>query len=160
MRKARDYHFRSAGTRDLAFAETLYLATMEPLLSALGAWDRQIFRDRIRASFSLSEIRVITSDGRDIGFIHLIETASDLNIAQLHLIEDCRGHGIGSRILTDLIARASHDGRSVSLSVPRNNRARGLYRRLGFVVSRDDGDPIIDMRRAPDTQPFDDNSDP
>ena len=145
MGHARRFQLRDARDSDLPFVEALYLGTMEPLLSELGEWDRGKFSKRIRASFKALESQVIIVDGREIGFLQVTDTADDLNIAQVHLVDDYRGQGIGTEIFTDLIVRAKRDGKTISLSVPRNNPAVALYQRLGFRISRDDGEGIIDM---------------
>jgi ribosomal protein S18 acetylase RimI-like enzyme len=150
MVHARRFKLRDARESDFSFAEALYLGTMEPLLSELDDWDQDKFSKRIRALFKAQECQVIIVDGRDIGFMQVIETVDDLNIAQLHLAEGYRGLGIGTQIAADLIARSERDGKTISLSVPRNNLAIELYKRLGFKVSRDDGESIIDMLRNPD----------
>lgn len=147
MGHARCFQLRDARDSDFSFAEVLYLGTLEPLLSELGDWDRGKFRKRIRRIFKADESQVITIDGRDIGFMQVTETDGDLNIAQLHLANGYRGQGIGTQIVTDLIARAERDGKTISLSAPRNNPAIALYKRLGFTISRDDGESIIDMLR-------------
>jgi len=149
MGHARRFQLRDARNSDLPFVEALYLGTMEPLLSELGDWDRDKFSNRIRLSFKAPESHVIIVDGRDIGFMQVIETDADLNIAQVHLAEGFRGLGIGTQIATDLIARSEREGKTVSLSVPRNNPAIALYERLGFRTSRDDGGSIVDMIREP-----------
>ena len=73
------------------------------------------------------------------------ESRTDFNLAQIHLIEAVRGRLIGTRLISDLIARARRVGKTVSLSMPRNNQAASLYRRLGFQVVKDDGSSIIHM---------------
>ncbi len=147
MGHARRFQLRNARDSDFPFAEALYLGTMEPLLSELGDWNRGKYRRRIRKSFKPPECQVITIDGRDIGFMQVIKTDDDINIAQLHLAEGYRGHGIGTQIVTDLIGRAERDGKTMSLSAPRNNPAIALYKRFGFMISRDNGESIIDMLR-------------
>jgi len=147
MGNARRFQLRDARDSDFPFAEALYLGTMEPLLSALGDWDQGKYRRRIRRLFKAQESHVITVDGREVGFMQVIETDEDINIVQLHLAEGYRGLGIGTQIATDLVARAERDRKTLSLSAPRNNRAISLYERFGFKVSRDDGESIIDMIR-------------
>ena len=151
MGHVRRFQLRDAEDSDFFFAETLYLGTMEPLLSELGDWDQDKFRKRIQALFKARESQVITVDGRDIGFMQVIVTKTDFNIAQLHLIDGYRDQGIGTQIVADLIARAERDGKTISLSVPRNNRAIALYERLSFKTSRDDGESIIEMLRERDS---------
>lgn len=147
MGHARRFQFRDAQDSDFQFAETLYLGTMEPLLSELGDWDRGKYRKRIRKLFKSGESQVITIDGRDVGFIQVIETDGDINIAQLHLAEGHRSLGVGTQIVSDLVGRAERDGKTISLSAPRNNPAIALYKRFGFKISRDNGESIIDMLR-------------
>ncbi len=147
MSHARRFQLRDARDSDFSFAEALYLGTMEPLLSELGDWDRGNFQKRIRKNFKAQECLVIVVDGQDIGFMQVIETDIDLNIAQIHLVDGYRGLGIGTQIVNDLVARAERDGKTISLSAPRNNPAIALYQRLGFKISRDDGESIIDMLR-------------
>jgi ribosomal protein S18 acetylase RimI-like enzyme len=149
MGHARRFQLRDARDNDFPFAEALYLGTMEPLVSELGDWDRGKFRKRFRTQFKAQECQVIIVDGRDIGFMQVIETDVDLNIAQIHLVDGYRSLGIGTQIVTDLVARAERDGKTISLSVPRNNRAIALYKRFGFKISRADGGSIIDMIREP-----------
>jgi ribosomal protein S18 acetylase RimI-like enzyme len=151
MVHSRRFQLRDARDSDFPFAEALYLGTMEPLLSELGDWDRDKFCKRIRALFKAPESQVITADGRDIGFMQVIVTKTDFNIAQLHLVDGYRDQGIGAQIVTDLVARAERDGKTISLSVPRNNRAIALYKRFGFRINRDDGESIIDMLRERDS---------
>jgi ribosomal protein S18 acetylase RimI-like enzyme len=147
MGHARRFQLRDARDSDLPFVEALYLGTMEPLLSELGDWDRDKFSNRIRKSFKAPESHVIIVDDRDIGFMQVIETDADLNIAQVHLAEGYRGLGIGTQIANDLIARSERDGKTISLSVPRNNPAIALYKRFGFKITRDNGESIIGMIR-------------
>ena len=147
MGHARRFQLRDALNSDFPFAEALYLGTMEPLLSELGEWDRGKFSKRIRTHFKAQECRVIIIDGRDIGLMQVIETDADFNLAQLHLVDGYRSLGIGTQIVTDLIVRAERVGKTISLSAPRNNPAIALYERLGFKISRDDGESIIDMLR-------------
>jgi ribosomal protein S18 acetylase RimI-like enzyme len=149
MGYARRFQLRDARDSDFPFVEALYLGTMEPLLSELGDWDRDKFRRRIRAQFKVWESPVITVYGQDVGFIQVIETDADLELAQLHLVDGYRDQGIGTQIVTDLVARAERDGKTISLSAPRNNRAIALYEGFGFKISRDDGGSIIDMIREP-----------
>lgn len=151
MGHARRFQLRDARDSDFFFAETLYLGTMEPLLSELGDWDQDKFRRQFREQFKARESQVITVDGRDIGFMQVVVAKTDFNIAQLHIVDGYRDQGIGTQIVADLVARAERDGKAISLSVPRNNPAIALYDRLGFRISRDDGGSIIDMLRERDS---------
>ena len=139
------FQVRRAEENDLAFAERLYMGTMEPLLKALGAWDHECFSRRIRASYKAEESRIILVDGQEVGWMQVTPSADDLNLAQIHLVEAARGRGIGTRLVRDLLDEAARAGKTVSLSTPRNNRAIGLYERLGFVVDGSSEDALVHM---------------
>jgi len=139
------FTLRPATIDDFPLAERLYLETMEPLLSHIGHWDREEFVGRIKALFDPAAAKIIIVDGAPAGWLQLAEADGDINIVQLHLTAETRNRGIGTALLENVLNRARETGKTASLSSPRNNRAIELYKRLGFVVSRDDGGGIIDM---------------
>ena len=139
------FQLRDAQDNDLAFAQRLYIGTMEPLLKALGAWDCACFTRRIRTSYKADESRIILVDGQQVGWIQITASDNDLNLAQIHLIDAVRGGGIGTRLVRDLLDRATREGKTVSLSTPRNNPAIALYERLGFEVAGDPAETIVHM---------------
>ena len=84
-------------------------------------------------------------DGRDIGWMQVSERDTDYNLAQIQLLHDYCGLGIGTRLISELLGRAAREEKTVSLSAMRTNRAIGLYERLGFRIIDPDATPIIDM---------------
>ncbi|WP_051201577.1 GNAT family N-acetyltransferase [Paracoccus aminophilus] len=145
MNQRPKFHLRPIRQDEFPFAEALHLNAMRPLLEDLGAWNEPLRRAAIRRSFKTSDSRVIVYDGRDIGWLQIAERDFDYNIAQIQILDEYCGLGIGSVIMADLLAKAGQEGRTVSLSAVRNNRAIGLYRRLGFAVIDPSVSPIIDM---------------
>lgn len=134
-----DVRLRSAGAADKGFAETLYLATMLPLLAALGQGDETKVRRRFARGFKVGCSQIAGFNGNDIGWVQISDLAEELHLDQLHLISDVRGCGIGTHLLRDLLERGRRSGKAVGLDVIRGNRAFQLYRRLGFnVVGEDD----------------------
>lgn len=130
---------RLARKADYAFAERLYVATMQPLLSRLGAWDEDDVLDRFRQHYATAVVRTIRVDGRIVGFLQTSETNAEINLDQIHLEAAYRSRGIGSRLIGDLKREAQAKDKALSLSVVRNNPAVALYERLGFrVVDEDD----------------------
>jgi ribosomal protein S18 acetylase RimI-like enzyme len=135
-----------AGRRDdFAFAAEIYIDSMRPLMISLGAWNEDERRAALRRSYKTDEINIIALNGADIGWMQISERDTDYNIAQIQLLDDHCGRGIGTRLIRDLLARAERDGKTVSLSAIRTNRAIKLYERLGFRVIDPDATPIIDM---------------
>jgi ribosomal protein S18 acetylase RimI-like enzyme len=76
--------------------------------------------------------RTFLAEGPGYGFV-----AADVPEASIGVAPAWRGHGIGTALLDELIARARANGlRAISLSVESGNRARALYERAGFRVVR------------------------
>lgn len=70
------------------------------------------------------------------GFGFIDELTPEVSVA---VDPGCRGRGVGSQLLTALIALGRDRGfESLSLSVESQNRVVNLYRRLGFVVAHDE----------------------
>jgi len=118
---------------------------MRPLMIALGSWNEDERRASLRRSYKTAEISVITLNGSDIGWMQVSERDTDYNLAQIQLLDEHCGNGIGTHLIGDLIGRAQREGKTVSLSAIRTNRAIKLYERLGFRVIDPDATPIIDM---------------
>ena len=140
-----DFELRPARRDDFAFAEAIYIDSMRPLMVELGAWNEAERRAALRRSFKASDFSIVAVDGRDIGWMQVSERDTDYNLAQIQLLPEFCGGGIGTRLISDLLQRARREGKTVSLSSVRNNRAIGLYRRLGFRIIDPDATPIIDM---------------
>jgi ribosomal protein S18 acetylase RimI-like enzyme len=88
--------------------------------------------------------------GSAIGRLYLHETDGNIHVADISLLPEWRGRGIGAVLLRDVLERAAAAGKGVSLSVDKRNRAQGLYRRLGFVQVEDTGADLLLRWRAPE----------
>jgi len=87
--------------------------------------------------------------GTPIGRLYVGRWPSQICVIDIALLPEYRGRGIGTRLLRELIAEAQAQGKNVSMHVEKNNPARNLYLRLGFVKHEDAG--VYDlMVRAPD----------
>ena len=136
---------RPARPSEFAFAEDIYINSMRPLMVELGRWNEAERRAALRRSFKAAEVNIITIDDLDIGWMQVSERDTDYNLAQIQLLDDYCGYGIGTRLIRELIGRARREGKTVSLSAVRTNRAIKLYERLGFRVVDPGATPIIDM---------------
>ena len=131
--------FRRANQEDYEFAEALYLETMKPNLIELGEWNEREVIANFRRLFKPDEVRIIRADGLDAGWLQTAEGDDTINLVQLHLKEQFRSAGIGSRLIRELLRDAKSRKKSVALSVVRNNPALELYRRLGFKIVSSSG---------------------
>lgn len=108
------------------------MASMQPLLTALGAWDDAKAEASFSEYFKQDEVRIITINGADIGWIQVSEANGEIHLDQLHLVEPFRDRGIGTRLIEQTKEDAEKQNRPVRLSFVRGNRAALLYERLGF----------------------------
>lgn len=127
-----DFQLRPAKQADFRFARKLYMASMEPLLTALAAWDDAKADASFREYFKLDEVRIITVDDADVGWIQVSEADCAVHLDQLHLVEEFRDLGIGTRLIEQTKRAARDKNWPLCLSFVRGNRAAALYERLGF----------------------------
>ncbi|SLN71817.1 Acetyltransferase (GNAT) family protein [Roseovarius albus] len=126
------FALRPGTEADFLFARHLYLKSMKPLLMALDAWNEDEIETAFRGYFIPEEIRIVTRNGTDVGWIQISHTDQEYCLDQLHLLEEARGQGIGTVLINDTIAEAARENKNVSLSLVKGNSAIELYRRLGF----------------------------
>ena len=91
-----------------------------------------------------------TSTGRPLGaaWVRLVEgygfVDADTPELGIAVVDGCRGAGVGTALLTELLTQVPR----CSLSVDARNRALGMYERSGFVTVRTDGQHTKVMLRA------------
>ena len=68
--------------------------------------------------------------GDDKGFGYIRDDIPELAIA---VIPDCRGQGIGTELLVQILDQANGQFPAISLNVRQNNAAVSLYERAGFL---------------------------
>ncbi len=82
--------------------------------------------------YAAASFDLILCDGKYAGRLYVDRRARELRIVDIALLPAYRNRGIGSRLLSDLIAEASAAGKPVTIHVEHNNPALRLYQRLGF----------------------------
>jgi len=60
---------RPACDRDFVFARSVYFETMRWIIERLSGWDEARELKKFAQFFKLDEVRIITADGRDVGWI-------------------------------------------------------------------------------------------
>jgi ribosomal protein S18 acetylase RimI-like enzyme len=75
---------------------------------------------------------VILIGGEPAGRLLVARWAKEIRIVDIAILPELRGTGAGSALLEDLLAEGAAAGKRVSIHVERENRALGLYERLGF----------------------------
>jgi ribosomal protein S18 acetylase RimI-like enzyme len=104
----------------------------------IGAWDEARHARHCTECLARGNIQIIELDGQLVGMIQLHASDDAVEIGEIQLVASQQRRGLGSQLLTDVVADAHQQHRSVRLSVAlKNDGAHRLYRRLGFLdVSR------------------------
>ena len=116
------------------FSLHLYLLTMRPYVQELTVWDEQEQRARFAAQWKREEVRIISLDGKDVGLLQVAELPTEIRLQKFFVSPQYQRSGIGSEILSTLLATWRSTGKKIVLRVLKNNPARRLYERLGFSV--------------------------
>lgn len=127
---------RPASDHDLDWLLNLRLRTMSAYLEASG--DTLSTADQLsRITWRFDAIRVLTLAGEPVGMSKILREPPIWKLVQIQCLPEHQGTGIGTRVITDLLAEAAAAGCAVELSVLKVNPARGLYQRLGFEITEE-----------------------
>ena len=148
--------YRHETVDDLPFVATLYASTRATEIAATGwpaamqaAFLEQQHRAQhahYRAVYPDGEFLLIEQDGAAVGRLYLAGQEAALLIVDIALLPAARGTGLGTAILSDLLAGET---RPVQLQVERTNPARRLYERLGFELVEEQEIRVRMVRHPP-----------
>ena len=140
---------RPAQDGDLPFLAALYASTRERELEpvpwtaaekeAFLSFQFQCQHQHYRQNYHGARFDIVERDAEPIGRLYLAPLEGELRIMDIALVPSTQRHGIGTRLIEAVLARARAEGRSVSIHVERDNPALALYQRLGFEVREDRG---------------------
>jgi ribosomal protein S18 acetylase RimI-like enzyme len=128
---------RPARQGDFDYCARLYFEGMEKIIKELNL-DMSAQIASFRQRWDVMQIRIVTLDGTDIGWLQSFIKDDALFLGQLFVNESLRGQGIGTELVKGLIEEAASVGRAVTLGVMKTNPALRLYERLGFRTTHDD----------------------
>jgi ribosomal protein S18 acetylase RimI-like enzyme len=150
---------RPPGPDDQDFLFQLYVSTRQAEFAALG-WDKAQLEALLRMQFSAqqrwyqgayaqAEQQIVMLGESPIGQIMAQREAEAATLIDISLLPEHRGHGIGSGLIRDWIARYKLERIPLRLQVLKTNPAARLYERLGFVKTGEDG-MYIQMEKPPE----------
>ena len=140
---------RDATTEDESFLFRVYADSRREELAVVPWSDEQ--RHAFLASQFAAQYRyyhehydgatyhVVLADGQPVGRIFVARWPAEIRIMDIALLTERRGNGIGTRLLGALCDEADAIAVPLSIHVEKQNRAQGLYRRLGFEEREDRG---------------------
>jgi ribosomal protein S18 acetylase RimI-like enzyme len=153
--------YRPAREADLPFLAAVYASTRAEELAMTG-WPDEMKLQFLAHQFNAqhtdyernypdAERLVIEHRGEDVGRLYLDEESTRFNLIDIALLPAARGQGLGGAILADILAQAAEAGKIVTIYVEKNNPARRLYDRLGFICQSDEG--VYDLLSWSDQPP-------
>ncbi len=143
------HHLRPASETDRAFLYALHSATMRALIEQVWGWDESWQRNNFDSRFQHCQVSVIELDGRAAGSLWLESRPDLLYIADLQVLPEFQGRGIGTAVVQEVIRQGARRGAVVALAVLSINlSARRLYERLGFAAIGVEG-PFVHMQHDP-----------
>jgi ribosomal protein S18 acetylase RimI-like enzyme len=134
---------------DVSFLAGVYASTRAEELAVTGWSDenKAVFCRRqfdaqtahYRENYPGALFQVIEREGISIGRLYVAHWEREIRIVDISLLPECRGGGIGTKLLRDLQAEARAAGKTLTIHVERFNPALRLYQRLGFQQVEDKG---------------------
>jgi len=134
---------------DAEFCYQLHKAAMGEYITAIWGWDEQVQRAFHERAFNPRRWQIITAGQADVGMLDVEHRPGAIYLGRVELHPGHQGRGIGTRIISMLLAEAERKGQDLVLDVLTvNRRAQALYQRLGLteVARHGDHDTKITMR--------------
>jgi ribosomal protein S18 acetylase RimI-like enzyme len=140
---------RPAGRDDRELLYQIYASTREAEL-AIAGWDTAVKEAFLRMQFAAQDSHyhttfpaasydLIVSGDEVLGRLYVDRGDTAWLVVDLALLPQHQRKGIGTRLLTRILAEAAAAARPVRMHVERFNPAQRLYRRLGFTLIADEG---------------------
>lgn len=141
---------RTERPEDEGLLLSLYASTREEELNLTG-WDEatraafvrnqfDAMRRGYAESFPHAQFAIVEWNGRAAGRLVLDRLPGEFRIVDMVLLPDCRGRGLGTALVQQVLEEARQKGCVVRLHVFRGPRsASPFYQRLGFSKVAEDG---------------------
>jgi|SRR6185437_7670836 len=124
---------RPAYESDTHFAcEAHHRAYRDVVERQFGAWSDDQQDRYFQSDWDPTIFAIVLCDGVKCGYLCIEDRDDDIHVREIVLLPEYQGRGIGSAILRDAMGRARARAVPVRLGTCHENRALGLYRRLGF----------------------------
>lgn len=113
---------------------------MKWYIEKLYGWDEAVQLEKTRAELERrgGDMRIITSDGADVGVTTFFGQEGAYVMGLIILRPEYSGRGIGTAVIGGYIAEARAAGKKLLTKTYKHNPARRLYERLGFKVYDED----------------------
>jgi N-acetylglutamate synthase-like GNAT family acetyltransferase len=136
---------RPISNKDLPSLLEIYASTREKEMERVPDWTDLMKKEFLASQFGAqheyyqknytgADFWVIESKNKTIGRLYLHDNfqGKGMRIIDISILPEYRNRGLGQGIFKDLMSRAAHLQRPLSIHVETFNPAKNLYTRLGF----------------------------
>ena len=127
-----DYKIRFATPDDHDLIYALKAESVRPYVEKIWGWDEDDQKNDFDGDFSnMEQFNVIEIDGSFAGFVQYYFEYPYFEVAEIHLLPEFRGEGIGTDILRYLQKVSIAQDRKIRIGCCKeNHRAKHLYQKL------------------------------
>jgi len=136
-------------TNHQSFLEQLYRTTREQELQQTG-WTELQKQQFVLMQFLAQKAdyerkfpdavqQIVLHKQQPAGRLYTCSTDTNIHLIDISLLPKFQGKGIGTYLLNNLLAKAQNHNKTVSLQVLKDNPAKHLYERLGFIITEEAG---------------------
>ena len=124
-----EYTLRKAKVEDIAILDAIHTNNMKSYVEQLYPWNPRLFRN----NFIPDHYDVIEINNLIIGLMKVVSSETEIYLAEIQIVQDYQKQGIGTNLIQSLIQEAQISNKKLWLKVLKNNPAKKLYQRLGFI---------------------------
>ena len=118
---------------------------------AFVKWQFEAQQEHYAKHYPAANYDLIISDGRRVGRLYVARLDDEIRIVDITLLPAERNAGIGSYLIKQLLDEADSTNKLTRIYVEEFNPSLGLFKRLGFSPSDQNGIHIL-MQRNPGQQ--------
>lgn len=120
---------------DYDFIYDVKKITLRSHIEKIWGWNEEYQQNDFSKSFIPDRNNIIVLNDVNIGVLEIIEEDKIISIAELEILPEFQGKGIGSAILKEVLKDAKRKKKKVQIGCFKvNEGAKALYLRLGFKI--------------------------
>jgi len=104
------YRLRPATAGDFAFLHALHVVTLKGYVTQTWGWDDAAQAARFRDEFRPEASQIVLVDGLPVGVLAVERRPDAFFIANIAIVPEQQGHGLGAALIGDVLAEAARAG--------------------------------------------------